>query len=226
MNQSVRRPLLVLGAGGLGRETAQAALAVAAAGGSWRLLGHLDDDPAKANRLVDGVPVLGPIFAVADHPGVAVVVATGRPTDFDSRRRLVRSLALPADRYATVVHPGAHLADSVTVGVGCVLLAGVVATAAVRIGDHVAVMPQVVLTHDDVIGDFATLAAGVLVAGGVTVGAGAYLGAGSRIREGLVIGEGALIGMGSVVTRDVPAGETWWGVPARSRNSRRTGVAS
>ena len=214
----MRRPLLVVGAGGLARETAQAVLDLEASGGPWRLLGHLDDDPAKQGSLIDGVPVVGTVDGLADHPDAAVVVATGRPSDFDSRRRLVVRLDLPADRYATVVHPGAHLARSVVLGVGCVVLAGVVATAAMQLGEHVAVMPTTVLTHDDRVGAFTTIAAGVLVAGGVTIGAGAYLGAGCRIREGLVIGAGALVGMGAVVTTDVPAGQTWWGTPARRGN--------
>jgi UDP-2-acetamido-3-amino-2,3-dideoxy-glucuronate N-acetyltransferase len=44
---------------------------------------------------------------------------------------------------------------------------------------------------------------------------GASIGAGAVILPGVTIGEGAMIGAGSVVTRDVPAGETWAGNPAR-----------
>jgi acetyltransferase-like isoleucine patch superfamily enzyme len=76
-------------------------------------------------------------------------------------------------------------------------------------------MPQVVLTHDDVVGDYATIASGVRLGGGVRVAAGAYLGAGALVREGLTIGAGSLVGLGSVVLHDVPAGEVWAGNPAR-----------
>ena len=44
---------------------------------------------------------------------------------------------------------------------------------------------------------------------------GARLGAAVTVVCGVTIGEGALIGAGSVVTKDVPAGEIWAGVPAR-----------
>ncbi len=44
---------------------------------------------------------------------------------------------------------------------------------------------------------------------------GAVLGAGAILLPGITIGEGAVIGAGAVVTRDVPAGETWVGNPAR-----------
>jgi acetyltransferase-like isoleucine patch superfamily enzyme len=76
-------------------------------------------------------------------------------------------------------------------------------------------MPGVVITHDDTIEDFATLASGVLLGGSVRIGKGAYLGAGCRVREGLSIGDWAMIGMGSLLTRSVPARERWFGSPAR-----------
>ena len=44
---------------------------------------------------------------------------------------------------------------------------------------------------------------------------GASIGAGSSILCGVTIGENAMVGMGSVVTKDIPAGELWFGNPAR-----------
>ena len=95
------------------------------------------------------------------------------------------------------------------------ILAGAVATAHVEIGAHAGIMPHAVMTHDCRLDDFVTVAAAVGLAGGVHVGEGAYLGAGAQIRGELTIGPWALIGMGAVVTRDVPEGEVWAGVPAR-----------
>jgi acetyltransferase-like isoleucine patch superfamily enzyme len=49
----------------------------------------------------------------------------------------------------------------------------------------------------------------------ITIKKGASIGAGSSIIGGITIGEGAMIGTGSVVTKDVPAGELWFGNPAK-----------
>lgn len=54
-----------------------------------------------------------------------------------------------------------------------------------------------------------------------TIKRGASIGAGAVILPGLTIGEGAMIGAGAVVTRNVPAGETWAGNPARLLPTRR-----
>jgi len=152
---------------------------------------------------------------VERYPDASVVVTTGNPRDYFSRRRIVERLDLPAARYATLVHPAAVLPRSVSLGVGTVLGARVVATAAVRVGHHAAVLPGAVLSHDVKIGDYVTIGAGVCLAGGVCVRDGAYLGAGALIRERCTVGQSALVGMGAVVLTDVPDGEVWAGVPAR-----------
>ena len=52
----------------------------------------------------------------------------------------------------------------------------------------------------------------------VTIGRDVWVGGGAIILPGVSIGDGAVIGAGSVVTRDVPAGQTVVGNPARSRD--------
>lgn len=205
------RPLLLLGAGGLAREALAAARSLPA---DWTVLGMLDDDPARHGGTVDGVPVLGPTAAVHAYPDAAALACVASARDPLRRQRLVRRLRLAPQRWATLVHPAAALAPGVTVGAGALLLAGVVVTAPQRIGAHVVAMPHVLLTHDDDVGDCATLAGRVALAGGVRVGTGAYLGAGALVREGLRVGAGAVVGMGTVVLHDVPDGEVWAGAPA------------
>jgi sugar O-acyltransferase (sialic acid O-acetyltransferase NeuD family) len=210
------RPLVVIGSGGFGRETVEAVRAVNSERPTWDLLGFLDDDSALHGSEIDGVPVLGAIDdARTKFETAALVVCTGHPGNYFSRKRIVDRLGLPAIRYATVVHPTAVLPTTLVLGVGTVLLAQVVATTAVRIGSHVAVMPDVVFTHDDIVEDFTTFGAGSRLAGRVRISEGAYVGSGALVREERTVGKWALVGMGAVVTHDVPAAEVWSGVPAR-----------
>lgn len=202
-------PLILVGAGGLARET------LAAARDSWKVLGFVDDNPALHGQEVDGSPVIGPLDAIHDHPDAQVVICTARTTDLGSRKRISERLALPVERYATVVHPTASIAAGTVIGAGSVVLAFVVVTAPQEIGQHVVVMPHVTITHDDQVSSYVTFAARVALAGNVSVGEAAYLGSGALVREGLSVGAGALIGMGAVVLENVPDNEVWAGVPAR-----------
>jgi len=208
------RQLVIVGAGGFSREAAAAARACA----DWDVLGFVDDAEHLAGTVIDGLPVLGGIATVSTGDEL-LAIGIGRPDSYTTRMRLVEGLHLPDERYATIVHPHSSLGDTTTIGAGTIVLSSVVSTAAVRIGRHVALMPASVLTHDNEIGDFATLATGVRLGGGVSIGPGAYIGASVTVRENVVIGAWAMVGMGSVVTRDVPPGELWFGNPARHRGA-------
>lgn len=216
--------LLIVGAGGLGREAVATVRAMNAVRPTFTPLGFLDDDPDRAGTKVDGLEVLGPIdpfgrSRIADFPDAQVVVCAGSAHARFNRLRIVARLQLPADRYATVVHPTAVLPDGLVVGPGCVILATVVVTTAIEIGAHVVMMPGVTVAHDGTVGSFVTFGSGARLAGGVVVDDGAYLGAGALVREGCRIGAWSLVGMGAVVLSDIPPGEAWVGNPARRLRS-------
>ncbi|NMR21436.1 NeuD/PglB/VioB family sugar acetyltransferase [Cellulomonas fimi] len=203
--------LLLVAASGLAREV----LALVRAGGAHEVTGFLDDDVTRRGTSVDGVPVLGGLEEVKHHPDAAVLLCVGRGAGRERLAARLADLGVDEDRYATVVHPGVDVPVGCSVGSGSILLAGVVLTAAVRVGRHVVVMPNATLTHDDVLEDFSTVCAGVALGGGVHVGRAAYLGMAASVRERVVVGAGATLGMGGVLLTDMPDGETWAGVPAR-----------
>ena len=140
----------------------QAARACAAAGGPWRVGGFVDDaERARRDATIDGLPGRRPDRR---RPGPR---RRSRHRDRPARRlhhpaahRRAPGARRPT-RYATIVHPSGSFGETTVVGPGTVVLANVVATThGSRSARHVALMPGIVLTHDDVIGDYATLAAG------------------------------------------------------------------
>src|SRR5581483_10233025 len=112
------RPLLLLGAGGLARETLAAARVMPDV---WRPIGVLDDDPALQGGHIDGLPVLGGIEQLHEHESAAVIGCIANARRPAARARLEERLGLPAERWATVIHPAASLAPGVEVGYGSIL---------------------------------------------------------------------------------------------------------
>ena len=214
--------LLLVGAGGFARETLELIRALNRRDPTWNVLGLLDDDERRHGEQVHGVSVIGPSAAAHDYPEAMVVCSVASPRDPLRRLRLVAGLGLPEERYATLVHPAAVVPESASIGPGSVLHATTVLTADVALGAHVAVMPAVVLTHDVRVEDGVTFGAGVNCAGSVVVERGAYIGSGALLREGIVVGAGSTVGMGAVVTRSVPPGDVWVGVPAAPLDRQRT----
>lgn len=210
------QPLLLIDASGLARE----ALAVIRAREVYDVIGFLDDDPSLARTNIEGVPVLGPIAVAAAHGSAQFLVCAGRGSAREGIVSRLAALGVCPSRYATIVHKSVEAPEGCVMGAGSIVLAGVVMTTAVTLGEHVVVMPNATLTHDCALEDYATVCAGVALGGTVVIGRGAYIGMNASVRERTVVGGGATLAMGAVLLHDLPAGETWAGAPARRMSAR------
>jgi sugar O-acyltransferase (sialic acid O-acetyltransferase NeuD family) len=208
MNNVQRRKLIILGAGAFAEEIADIAAGI---------------NGCEVAAFVEGIdrdrcqePLLGlPVYWIADIGPLAqtceAVCAVGSP----EREIFIRQAADLGMRFASLIHPSAHVSPTVSLGAGVIVSAGAIIAAQTMIGRHVIVNRGCLIGHHVRIGDYATLSPGANIAGGVTIDDAATVGMGAIVLDHLTIGAGSFVGAGSVVTKDVPAHVQVVGVPAR-----------
>lgn len=205
--------LVFLGIGSNNSDILDAVTEINALEPTYEVLGYVTRNGEPVNK--GGLKHLGDFDTVRDLPeDVQITGFAFGPGSYHAWPGTVAGLALPRERFATIVHPHAFVSPQSTVGRGSVILAGTTVGAFVTIGDHVVILQNVGLSHDDVIEDYTCLAVGVSFSGSVRVGRNCFLGTNSTI-IGATIGEGSMVGAGTLIRHDVPAGEVWVGNPGR-----------
>jgi acetyltransferase EpsM len=167
-------------------------------------------DPGAADASADP-PILWVDDQATFQPDLPVVPAIGSV----ARRAILERLTGEGRRLATVIHPSAVVAPSAVIEPGCVLFPNVVVGARTRIGRGTVVNRGALIGHHTTVGPFSFLGPGANVAGKISMGEGVHVGIGAIVRDGIRVGDGAVIGSGAVAVRDVPAGVTVVGIPAR-----------
>ena len=205
-------PIVVVGAGGHGRELIDIVEAVNRQRATFQLLGVLDEHGDQNDLLARrGIRVLGGNEALTGLQA-AYSVGIGSP----EARRSVDSLATTAGlEPATIVHPTAVLGSDLRLGPGFVAAAHAQVTTNVATGRHVHLNLAATVSHDCVLGDYVTLSPGSHVSGNARIGDGVTLGAGAVVRQGVTIGAGTFVGAGAVVVGDLPPAVMAVGLPAR-----------
>lgn len=157
---------------------------------------------SSAGRLLAGLEQLKVIVAIGSN---------------EVRRSIVERLALPSERYATLVHETAIVSPSAVLQEGSVVMAHAVINADARIGRHSIINTGAIVEHDSTVGDYAHIAPRATLTGSVKVSEGVLVGAGATVIPGKALGAWSVIGAGATVISDVHASVTAVGTPAKSR---------
>lgn len=203
--------LIIIGAGGFGREVHAWASQHPDCGRAWRIAGFLDDDPSA----LDGFHHRGAVLAgIADYSVQRDDCFTCAIGDPAVRKKICGALLDRGAEFIRLVHPTAVLGANVRLGQGVVVCPYATLTVDVRLGDFVIVNCHSTVGHDAQIGAWSTLSGHCDVTGQVRVGESVFLGSGARVTPGRSVGAGAVVGAGSVVIRSVREGQKVFGNPA------------
>lgn len=206
--------VVIIGAGGHGREIADILRHQAQVSGGLVLEGFVDGNQKLHGQELDGLPVLGDWdwFDTADRNGLKIICAVGTP---QTCQKLVNRAILTGLEFANAISPLAHLSPRAQFGKGVVIFPHVIINTGACIGNFITLNVGASVSHDTVVGDFTNINPGVHLAGNVMVGEGCYIGMGTNVIQGCSIGAWSTVGAGAAVIHNLPPYSTAVGVPAK-----------
>lgn len=204
----MNKKVVIIGASGLGKEVLWLAQRC-----GRQVLGFLDDTESKQGSIINNIPVLGEINSWPKYLDCEFIIAVGNPHGRKKIFELMHTLGNPS--FCTLIDPSAIVGDSIAIGKGCIICAGVICTVNINISDHVIINLNSTVGHDTVINEFSTIAPNVSISGNITIEPCVEVGTGASVREKLTLGSESLIGMGSVVTKNTLESSIVVGNPAK-----------
>jgi sugar O-acyltransferase (sialic acid O-acetyltransferase NeuD family) len=214
--------VVIIGAGGHGREVAEILHHQAQEGTEVRVVGFIDENRSLHGHTVDGLPVLGDWswFDEMERTTVAVICAVGLP---QVGRRLIRQARARGLSFVNAISPLAHVSPAARLGQGIVVFPRVIVSTGVCLGSYCILNVGVTVSHDTHVGKYSNINPGAHLAGDINIGEGCYIGMGTNVIQRRSIGSWTVIGAGAAVVHDIPANVTAVGVPARVIKTRKEG---
>ncbi len=208
------KPLVLYGAGGMGREVVPIVNAINAREPTYDLLGFVVGSAYYSEgQVVSGLPVLGDDSWLVERAGEVFCSCTlGNPR---ARSEVQRSLSSQGVEFESLVDPSVWIPPTVTIGAGAVVYCDVRISDSCVLGEGVFLNCGVTVGHDAVLGDYTCVMPGTGISGGCVVGKEVLVGGHAFIVPKKRVGDGAVVAAGSIVFGNVRAGATVLGNPAK-----------
>ena len=207
---NTRRNLLIVGAGGFGREVLSY---VEDDNPLFVVKGFLDGRADALNATPRNVSIVGDPLTYVPVPNDVFMAALGDPHQRFKYTATLRDVHYVD--FATVVHPQANVSRYANLRRGCIIAPRVGISVDTHIGEFSCIQEYTVVGHDAQIGNWCQINSHCTIAGGARIGNFVTIHPNSVVTSRAVIGDGVTVAAGSVVMGKIPAGLTVLGNPAR-----------
>lgn len=209
--------VVIVGAGGFGREVASLLKRINKVEPTWKLLGFYDDNSKMLPKgsINEYGQVLGTTFELNQvRDDISVILAVGSPK---SVRSIRERLDNPLISFPNIIAPDAHILDpdNYEMGEGNILSSFSSISCHVKMGSFNILNNRVSFGHDVEIGDFNVFMTASRISGSSQIGNGNLFGVASIVIPGMKIGEGVTVSPGSVIVRNTKDQNTYVGNPAK-----------
>lgn len=194
------KDIVIIGAGGIGREVAWIIEEINEVKPTWNIVGFVDENSEMHGNELNGYKVLGNLKTLDKleiKPYVIVAIA-----NCNVKKDIVTRLENKFN-FATIVYPSVRVSKYVEVGQGSIIYPGVILTVNTKIGEHVIISGNCGIGHDTVIGDYSSVLWGSNFSGYDVVGEECFIGVGTKIIQGINISDGNRLNVGITVMEDI-----------------------
>lgn len=205
--------IIIVGAGGFGREALYLIKQINKVKPSWIIKGFIDDNLDALDGIQCDHKVIGKIsdWQPNDNEVFAIGIASPRVKEI-----VTNKLKGKGANFETLISPYAHICDYSKIGEGCIVTSGSMIGDCVKMGNFVNVA-SAMIGQDSTINDFSTITGYVNVAS-AHIGKRVFVGSHSVILNGRKIGDDAFVCAGSIVFNNVRPGLKVIGNPAKKVN--------
>lgn len=179
----------------------------------YELIGFLDDDEQKLNKLIFGKKVLGKISEINKYLDCHFILGIAFPKIKDN---IIRNILHLNPTFLTYISPEAWISNSVSIGEGVIIYPGATINYETVVGNFVTINMNCTVGHNCILSDFTTLAPSVSLAGHTNCEKGVDMGIGSSTRQNARIGEFAIVGGQAMVINDIEKNSVVGGIPAKT----------
>lgn len=179
---------------------------------NYELIGFLDDDIKKKDRILFKYPVLGATSDVEKYLDCSFILGIAFPK---IKAKIVDNLSKYDLNYINYISPSAWISQGVTMGNGIIIYPGACINYESEVRDFTTLNMNAVVGHNCLIDKFATLAPGVCLAGHTSCLEGSDLGINSSTRQGTTIGAYATLGGNAIALQNIKENTIAVGIPAK-----------
>ena len=208
---NVMKKIIIVGAGGYGRELLQWIKDINENEPTWTIAGFIDDNLKVLDEYECDYGVIGTINDWQPKDDEVFALALGKPA---TKEKIVAMMKEKGAVFTNVIHPTVTLTKFSRYGEGLVMFPYSKLSVNSGVGDFVTILSSGI-GHDVYIGDFSTISGMCTILPNVKIGKRVFLAANVAIAYDVCIGDDAYLGMGSIVMKDVDAANRTFANPAR-----------
>ncbi len=206
-----KKKLLIIGAGSVGKFIAYN---IENFTQSFEIIGFLDDDVSKHDKLIAGYSVLGSVEKLSQFSDKNIAIVWGIAFPSVKRKLFEENQHLKFD-FPSFISKNAWISKQVTIGNGAIIYPGVSINYETIVDDFVVMNMNCAIGHNCSIGKFSSFSPGVNLGGNTTIGNFVEMGIGSATIQGISIADNAKIGGQAMVIKNISEGKTVVGIPAK-----------